>query len=303
MPKSLETLNARFNIPGVVSFELEGGALPKLAAKTPHARAELCPYGAHVTHYQPSGQKPVLFMSRRSHFAEGKPIRGGVPVVFPWFADNLPQPASPVHGFARTNTWDITKVHLNEDESVSVQMQFESNDATRSLWPHDFQITHTVKVGPTLSMTFDVINLGDQAFTFEQALHTYLYVHNVPRVTVTGLAATTYLDKTDTRRTKTQDSRPIQIEGETDRVYQDTRAPCVVEDPGLGRRITVRKSGSDSTVLWNPWVEKATKMNDFGDHEWPNMLCIETANVGHHAVKLEPGESHRMQAVLEVKAL
>jgi glucose-6-phosphate 1-epimerase len=104
-------------------------------------------------------------------------------------------------------------------------------------------------------------------------------------------------------RRKVETSGPIRLTGETDRVYLGTRSTCTVEDPAWSRRLVVEKSGSEATVLWNPWVAKATAMPDFGDDEWPRMLCIETTNVANHAVTLQPGQHHELRAVIKSEPL
>jgi glucose-6-phosphate 1-epimerase len=137
-------------------------------------------------------------------------------------------------------------------------------------------------------------------FTFEQALHTYFAVGDVRQASLDGLQNTEYIDKVDSFRRKLQPAEAIRITGETDRVYLKTRSTCVVRDPVLQRTITVDKENSASTVVWNPWIDKARAMPDFGDDEWPRMLCVETANVGDGAVRLEGGQIHRMRAHIKV---
>jgi glucose-6-phosphate 1-epimerase len=117
---------------------------------------------------------------------------------------------------------------------------------------------------------------------------------------VEGLSLCDYIDKVDGMKRKKQ-SGPVAITSETDRVYLDTNDIVTVHDEAAGRRLCVSKSGSASTVLWNPWVEKAKKMPDFGDDEWPRMLCVETANVADNAVALAPGATHVMQALVRLE--
>jgi glucose-6-phosphate 1-epimerase len=163
-----------------------------------------------------------------------------------------------------------------------------------------FQVHYRVTIGPTLTMSLEVHNVGDTAVTFEEALHTYFAVQDVRRVTITGTAGTDYLDKVAGFARVTQGPDPIQFTGETDRIYLNTRETCVITDPGLRRAITVRKEHSDATVIWNPWIAKAQAMKDFGDDEWPAMVCVETCNVNIHARTLAPDQRHTMTAILDV---
>jgi glucose-6-phosphate 1-epimerase len=146
----------------------------------------------------------------------------------------------------------------------------------------------------------EVENPGEEPFQFEEALHTYLAVSDVRQVSVSGLGGASFLDKVDGQQRKLQDAAPIRITGETDRVYLGTTTACVLDDPGFARRITVEKSASSTTVVWNPWIAKAKAMADFGDDEWPGMICIETANAAENAVTLPAGATHSMRALVRL---
>jgi glucose-6-phosphate 1-epimerase len=227
----------------------------------------------------------------------GKAIRGGVPVIFPWFGARAGHPESPLHGFARTSLWQLESMQC-QDEVVSIVLRLSASEATRALWPHDFTLRHHIRIGSTLEMTLELENPSGEALEFEEALHTYLTVSDAREVSVEGLAGVDYLDKVDSGALKTQDAEPIRITAETDRIYLNTESECVVKDPGFGRELMVAKSGSATTVVWNPWVAKSKAMADFGDEEWPKMLCIETANAGENRVSLPPGQTHSMRAIL-----
>ena len=255
--------------------------------QTPEAEAQIYTHGAHVAQFQPRGQKPVLFMSAKSWFEPGKPIRGGVPICFPWFGPGCgATPKTPGHGLVRLQDWTVERTTAN---SILFSVALAP-------WTARF----SVEVGAALTMKLEVRNTGTKPEQFEEALHTYLAVGDIRQVTVTGLENADYLDNTVGMARKNQGAEPIRFTGETDRIYLDTRAACVVYDPVLKRRLIIEKSGSDATVVWNPWIAKAKAMPDFGDDEWPGMLCIETANCKQHAVTLAPGATHSMQAVIRV---
>jgi glucose-6-phosphate 1-epimerase len=292
MEQSLETLRERFGIPRAVTIVADAHGLPRIEIATPAAEAHVYLHGAHVTHYQPRGGRPVLFMSGRSDFEPGKPIRGGVPVIFPWFGPHPTDPTKPAHGWGRTRPWTLRDVSVDEDEGISV---------TLSLGPvNGAALTYRVHAGPVLAMELQVRNEADSPLAFEAALHTYLAVADVLEAEVEGLDGRQYLDKVDGMKRKTQ-SGPVTITGETDRVYLNTPDTVTVRDRAGGRRIIVSKQGSNSTVVWNPWVEKAKRMPDFGDDEWPRMLCVETANVAENSISLPPKASHLMKAVVRVE--
>jgi len=286
---SINDLQRRFGIPGVVRVEEGRGSLPRVSVTSDLASAEMYLHGAHLTAWQPRGAKPVLFMSEKSLFDAAKPIRGGVPVCFPWFGPKAGAPESPAHGFARIRSWELETCAQQADGSVRVAFALDGEESTIRL---------AFTVGRSLDMALEV--RSKTAFKFEEALHTYLAVGDVRQVSVEGLANTDYLDKTEAFRRKTQPAEPIRIAGETDRVYLNTRSACIVRDPVLERTITVEKEGSDTTVVWNPWIAKAKAMPDFGDDEWPRMVCVETANVGDEAVRLDAGQTHLLRARLRI---
>ena len=120
--------------------------------------------------------------------------------------------------------------------------------------------------------------------------------------TIRGLDNCEYLDKVQDFARLTQKDG-IVIESEVDRVYVNTSADCVIEDKGLKRAIRIAKQGSKSTVVWNPWTEKADKMGDFGENGHRGMVCVESGNAMENVVTLAAGETHRLVAVYSVEKL
>jgi D-hexose-6-phosphate mutarotase len=290
----------RTKLPSSIHVTEGAGGLRRISIQNDLTSGEIYFQGAHVTGWRPaSTARPVLWMSRKSLFEIGRPIRGGVPVCFPWFGAHPSDPSAPGHGFARLREWTLIRA---EEAGDSVLLAFElTGERVSALWPHSFRMEYRIEMGGALRLELDVHNIGRTSFTFEEALHTYIAVHDVRGVTVGGLEHTEYLDKVASLERRQQGDAPVRFTAETDRIYLATRAACVVEDPGGRRRIRIGKGGSDATVVWNPWVEKARAMPDFGDEEWPEMLCVETANVNVHAVTLAPDSSHTMTATIEVE--
>lgn len=287
-------------LPTGVSLGPGRGGLERVRVETPRVQGEVYLHGAHVTAWQPPGRAPVLWVSRDSQFTAGAPIRGGVPICFPWFAAHATDAAAPAHGFARLHPWRLVDAAADGDR---LELRFGSRDdeqTRRSPWPHPFAAEYRVSFGERLSLALDIACTGDAPLEFEAALHSYFAVNDIRTVTVTGLAGTEYLDKVDGFARKRQGDAPLGFDRETDRIYLDTEATCTIHDPGLDRRIIVAKRGSLSTIVWNPWTAKARAMPDFGDDEWTGMLCIETANVRDRAVRLEPGSHHTMTAEITV---
>jgi glucose-6-phosphate 1-epimerase len=291
-------------IPGVARFQDELGGLVSLTVTAPSCSARFFTQGAHLTEWTPSGEEPVLFTSKKSLFAPGKAIRGGVPICFPWFAARAGHPKSPAHGVVRAAEWAVHSITAAEPNgSVSVAFSISDSEASREEWPHAFHTVFRVKLGRTLEMALHVENRGSDPFTFEEALHTYFCVGDIHSVEIHGLEGAEYIDKVDAFARKRRPNEPLRFAVETDSVFPGTTATCVLRDPARRRAITVEKSESQTTVVWNPWIAKAAAMADFGDDEWPSMACIETANSGENTITLPPGATHVMTARISTSKL
>lgn len=285
--------------PSVTVISGEGG-LPLLRVLTPLSTGYVYLLGAHVSGWTPAGHDPVLWMSAKSDFEVGKPIRGGVPLCFPWFGAGASGDKAPGHGVARVVPWTLTQAR-DDDGTVTLVFELTSDDVAgvpgADLVPGPFAATYTVTFGSALGLELAVMNTGQEEFAFEEALHTYLAVHDATGVFVKGLEGAQYLDKV-AGETRTQDG-PVVISAETDRVYSSTGTALIL-DAGRHRTVTVAKENSANTVVWNPWVAKAAAMPDFGDDEWPGMICVETANALDDGPVLQPGATHTMSANITV---
>lgn len=291
-------------LPDGVHTERGSGGLDRLVIEAAEGTAHVYLHGAHVTHFQPRGARPVLFLSRKSQFeggAPGKAIRGGIPVCFPWFGPKAGDPAAPSHGFARLLAWQIDAVTRDESGQVRTVLRLGASDFTRRTFPHDFTALLTVVVGARLHLDLAVRNDGAEPMTIEEALHTYLAVGDARRIAIRGLEGAPYLDKTEGFAPKPGAREPIAIRGETDRVYPDARGTVTIDDPTWGRSVVVEKAGSSTTVVWNPWIEKAKSMADLGEDEWTEMTCVETVNSGAGAVTIAPRATHSMCTTVAVR--
>jgi len=291
----------QFDIPNALRFEDAPGGLVRAVISTPAAEADVHLQGAHVTHWMPRGQRPVLFVSPKSLFAPGKAIRGGVPVIFPWFGPRGDGKPGPAHGFARSVDWAIEATKLRNDGKVEITLALAPNEATRGFGYATFHLRFRVTVGSELEMELETRNDAKQPLIYEEALHTYFAVADIHQASVSGLEGTTYIDKTDGFKRKTLIEEPVRIAKETDQVHLGTKAACVIHDPVWSRRIIIEKSGSDSTVVWNPWRDKTKGMSDMAPDGWKEMICVETANAADNAVHLPPGASHKLTATIRVE--
>ncbi|HTL28015.1 MAG TPA: D-hexose-6-phosphate mutarotase [Tepidisphaeraceae bacterium] len=292
--QTIEQLNQKFAIPGAVTFERGAGGLARARVNTVLAEGEMYLHGAHVTQFQARGQEPLLFLGRKSFYQNDKPIRGGVPICFPWFGPRVGDPSSPMHGFARLMEWEVTATRKLDGHRVAIEMTLRDSDSTRTLWPNKFTARYTVTFGATLELSLAVRNDGDQPFKFEEALHTYAAVGDIKHVSLTGLEGVEFMDKVAGTRPR-EGKDPIRITGETDRVYCDTTSTCVIHDPVLCRAFRIEKEHSRTTVVWNPWDDPP---GDLLPEEASKFLCVETVNAREQTLQLQPGTEHIMTARL-----
>ena len=292
MDRDVSTLQSRWRIPGAKVVAGNGG-LPKIVITTAEVEGEMYLHGGHVTSWSPAGSGEVLYLSPNSLFQDGRAIRGGVPVCFPWFGDKADDNSAPAHGFVRTKAWDLASIE-QAGQDVIVTVSTQSDDGTRKWWPHDFLLSCRVSFGTELKIELIVTNTGAAPCTFEEALHAYFAVRDAEAAFVKGLAQADYIDKTD-RFTEKRQSGDVHFSAETDRVYLATERDLELVNPGK-RSIRIEKGNSRTTVVWNPWSEKSAALKDLGAGEWRHFVCIETTNVGPFAVKLEPQQSHTMTA-------
>jgi glucose-6-phosphate 1-epimerase len=292
-------LNEHFGIPGVLVFHQKTGGLVYADVTTADATATVYLQGAHVAAWQPKGQQPAIFVSRKSDYAPGKPIRGGVPIAFPWFAARHDGKTGPSHGFARIQDWTLAFAARAGDD-LHMTFTLGPTEISRNLGYDNFRLAYLLTIGRTLTMQLTVVNDAAVPLVFEEALHTYYAVSDIHEVSVTGLEGATYLDKNDNLQSKVQHGA-ITITEPTDRVYLSTTSTCILHDAGSKRRVTVAKTGSNTTVVWNPWESGALKLPDLDPTEWHEFIAVETVNAAVNAVTLAAGAKHVMEAHITVE--
>jgi len=272
------------------------GGLPFVRIESPWSAAEIYLQGATITHFEVHGGAPVLFLSEQSRFGSDAPIRGGIPIVFPWFGK--PEGRTVQHGFARLRKWELIEVQKLEGGSVQAHFTLPESAELLSI-PVDYHVT----VGKSLTAEVVVRNFSSQEFTYESCLHTYFNVGDINRLSVRGLQETDYLDALEGKTQKRERSAAITFQGEVDRIYVNAPQSVEIVDPVLKRSIQIVKEGSESTVVWNPWSAKARAMADFGDEEYQRMVCVESGNVASNEIVLGVGQEARMKIEIRTSSL
>ena len=274
--------------------------LPPLALDCPAAHGAIYHHGAHVVDWTPRGGAPVLWMSQYTHLDSESAIRGGIPICWPWFGAGLRGVESPLHGIARLEEWRLVRRETTGDTARATYLLI---DARPDKCAFPYRLTYDVSVGREFSAMLTVRNTGSRRFDFEEALHTYLAVADVRQIRIAGLDQAMYLDRAAGHAVGPhRQEGDITITEETDRIYHSA-GPIEIADPVGHRTITIERTGSADAVVWNPWIDKARAMPDFGDDEWMTMICVETANVGEHVVTLNPGKDHTMGFTLRLAEL
>ncbi len=250
------------------------GALPCLHIENRYADAEISLYGAHVLSFIPKGESDLLFVSRQAVFQEGKAIRGGIPVCWPWFG-----PAgTPAHGVARISMWQLDDAFLEADASTTLRLSLDQRDFC------GLTARLRVNVGNALTVSLTTHNCGSQTYELSEALHTYFAVGDIAQTALLGLAP-------DEIAAPLRDGR-MTFEAETDLVATPGDKILVIDDPVKKRKICIARFNSGSVVVWNPWIDKSARLADLGNEEYREFLCVETANVKAQTIFLTPGAEH-----------
>jgi glucose-6-phosphate 1-epimerase len=280
--------------PARVTFLDGRGEMPMVEITTPWSTAEIYLHGAHVTNFKKHDEAPILFLSQCSRFEENQPIRGGIPVIFPWFGA---REGMATHGFARVKPWEIKEIIPAPDGSVSVRFCLPDYPEAGAFPP--FRAEYVVTVNESLTLELLVTNNStDTNLEFEECLHTYFAVEDIAAVSIAGLKGHSYLDKVANFAKKKETEDAIRVTSEVDRVYLNASGTVDIHDARLGRVIRVAKQNSASTVVWNPWIAKAQQMPDFGNEEYQRMVCVESGNVNVNKMTLAPGKSSALKVML-----
>ena len=281
---------------GITTFETP---VPDIKVDTPAAQGVIYANGAHVGEWTPAGSRPVLWMSASSVFEPGKAIRGGVPIVWPWFGAGADNDKAPAHGFARLAEWHLRHAQVSPAGIATMLLGLEGWEVPEHLtsdMPRDFALALQVSMGRALSVQL-MVTAGADDLRFEGGLHTYFAVGDIKKTRVEGLDGAAFSDRL-TNQTQVQ-SGAVDFTGETDRIYESEESTRIV-DEAWGRTIQVEKVGSSQTVVWNPWIAKAAAMADFGDDEWTGMVCSEAGNTREQSITVPAGQTHLLSQTISL---
>ncbi|KAF2069589.1 hypothetical protein CYY_009093 [Polysphondylium violaceum] len=280
---TIESLQKKWNRENWISIESGKNNLPKVVLTTPNSLCEVYLHGAHITSFKTNNKKVEhLFVSEKSIFQDLKAIRGGIPLIWPQFGPGSIQ----THGFARNIDWEISRVFVNDkSQSVEIEFTLHSSEYSQKIWgvTNEFKTTYTVTLhADHLDLGFDVRNVGQIPIEFQLAFHTYYSISDIENVHVLGLKNRDYIDKLDNMKIVKEQRRELTVRSEVDSVYlnvvpEQNYQPLQLVDLGRKQTVTLTYDYQNipDVVVWNPWIEKSKKMDDFQDDEYKQMICIE----------------------------
>jgi glucose-6-phosphate 1-epimerase len=308
MSQTISELKEHFAIRDHVSFHEDEPGMVKVRIVTQASEATIYLQGAHITQWTPHNGSPVLYMSPKSVLEPGKPIRGGVPVLFPWFGprwnaeefDTKHGTKSPMHGFARVTVWTLDRVHLDPSGEIHLTLSLGPDEQSRSLGYGNFAATMDFRIGTQLHMALTVTNRGTEPMQLEEGMHTYFAVNDIVPARLEGLRGSTYLDKRDGAIRKVQRETLFAFTRDVDQVHVNTGEALTIHDGS--RKVHIAKEGSQTTVIWNPWSVLTPGFADLAEDSWKHFLCAEVVNAADDRVTIGPGAAHGMAMTIRVEA-
>ncbi|MFD2256346.1 D-hexose-6-phosphate mutarotase [Luteolibacter algae] len=261
---------------------------PVLQISHPLCSGTVALHGAHVMAWRPNDEEEVLYLSPQAVYTGGVPIRGGIPICWPWFNAHPNNKELPSHGLVRNVFWQLKGASESKD-GVTIKLSFRKDN---------WQAALTIDMGKELVVSLQSYNPSNEKIKISGALHTYLNVGNIGQIRIRGLEASNYLDTVGPPIVRKQEGS-IMFQNEVDRIYESSGI-TYLDDPVLKRTIVVEKSGSPSTVIWNPWKDKAAALKDLPDDAYLRFACIETSISNQSAISLNPADCHEISTKIRV---
>ncbi len=295
--KNLPVTNKRLKLHHHVVRTSDENGLEYLEIDNPLGSGKIALQGAHVIDWQPKFEtQPVLWLSSNARFVKARSIRGGVPICWPWFGAHPTDSTFCMHGFARVIPWRVVDVDATPTGATRVVLEMLDTPEAKRQLSYPYTLTLTVTIGESLRLELATTNLGNQPFMIGEGYHTYFEVSDIENIRVTGLEDCVFADKIVNYERGIQHGA-LKFNHEFDKVYLNTSGDCVIEDKGYNRAIRVAKSGSNTSVVWTPWADKAHQMGDMGNgDEWRKMICVESVNAMENSVMISPNQTHVLMA-------
>ena len=293
----------RLKLHAHVNQTQDESGLQYLEIDNPLATGKIALQGAHIMAWQPKFlANPVLWMSSNARFVKGRSIRGGVPICWPWFGAHPTDSTFCPHGFARVIPWRVVDIDATPTGATRIILNMQETAEAKRQLSYPYELTLTITIGRRLRIDLATTNHADHPFVIGEAFHTYFNISDLSNVQITGMEDCVFADKI-LKYERNVEHNALKFDGtEYDRVYIHHSSDCAIHDTGFKRTIHVSKSGSDTTVVWNPGAEKASQMADMGaPDEWRKTICVETTNALENMVVINPGRKHILSAEYSVE--
>lgn len=300
---SIDYLNQQFAVPKRLIFNEINKGFPVIEVLNDNAEATVSLYGGQVLSYRPTEQShDVLFMAGKAQYLEGKAIRGGIPVCWPWFGKRPDRPDFPGHGIARINRWSVAEAKQLDAGNTQIRLSLKQPLPQHlNWWPHGFELQMMISIGKKLILELITHNTSRQPFTVTQAFHGYFRIGDIKQCRLTGLENIDYLDNLDGARQKRRNDA-LTVSNAIEQVYQLNNGTVNIVDAILKRKIAVRSFDATAMVVWNPWTTGAAAMPDLNETDFQNFICVEPGHIGATGFELPPESERSLRTVIEVES-
>ncbi len=269
----------------------KGEDYPIIQISNSKASASIALHGAHLIDFTPLDQQAVIFTSESAVYRQGKAIRGGIPICWPYFNAHPSEADFPSHGIARNRFWQLLSIDAQADShTLTFEMPIHEEDLKIIGGP--CKLIATFVISDSLSVSLTTTNTGPEDLIIGGALHSYFHIGSIDQATLSGLNEVSYLDTLNDQTSIQHGS--LSFSQEFDRVFIPSAHPTTIHDPNLKRKLFVTKENSLATTVWNPWIDKSEGMADLGNDDYQRFLCIEAINWREDLRTIPPGESHSL---------
>lgn len=297
---NINQLNHEFAIDGQLKFVANTDGFPLIQINNFHSAALISLYGGQILSFKPhNAAYDLLFLSENAIYKEGKAIRGGIPICWPWFGAHPFSPDIGNHGFARNHWWEVVSTSTLANDATQIHLRLVGMTSDKKIWPAKSRLELKATFDNMLSLELTTFNPGLRRFAITQALHAYFNVGNIREITILGLENTEYFDKLEHNAQKLQ-TEPVKITEETDRIYTDAQKTVIIDDPVFKRQILINSSNTKTAIVWNPWLEQSAKMNDLAADDYQHFVCVEAGNVAE-SINIHPGGSFSLATHFTLK--
>jgi len=261
------------------------GALPCVRVLGPKATALICLQGAQLLEFG-----SVLWLSPQAHYIKGEPIRGGIPLCWPWFARHPTDSSMPQHGFARVLNWTLKAARRDSGQNAVIILELSDSPESRRIWPRSFRLELEIRLADSVELILKIQNTGQQAWEHQAAFHPYLHTPDLKRFRVLGLKDLEYFEKRGAKGLGRQTEEALILSDGLDRIYFNSPSSCKLIREDGSDFLKIEKQGANESVVWNPGPNMENAPADLPASLWSEFVCVEALS-SRQLETLAPGGS------------